>query len=197
MGNGGDWSRQNAFVPDLLWSLLDDASRLLGALWLFRGSLQNVVCAILFVVAFVKGDAPERILASSLLATPIAVFTYRMVLGGVGVYQNVDLGLVAIDLALFAVIWWVALRANRIYPLWLGGAQLVSVLGHLYRFAIVKIQPMAYAVMIRMPFYVLLLAMSIGLAFHIARKRRIGSYPSWRASSVRSAAGQTRMTPAV
>lgn len=155
---------------------------MLERLWYLRADAQIIVCAILFAIALYRGAAPERILAGALLAVPLLDIVCHRVFGPPGPYDTIYIGHLLLDAALFVVVYAVALRANRVYPLWLGGAQIIALVSHFTRAALIRSAPIAYAIMDRIPFYIQILAMVLGLAFHIRRERRLGhSYRSWKA----------------
>lgn len=134
---------------------------------------------VLFAVALRRGGSPERGLAGALLAASAV----EALCGGIDRFHRmhaVDTCLLALDTLLFAAIAAVALRANRVYPLWRGGVQIVVLSSHLARAALPDWTPTAYAAMNRMPFYVQAAVLALGLALHAARVRRFGAgYPGW------------------
>jgi hypothetical protein len=81
-------------------------------------------------------------------------------------------------LAGFAAI---ALNANRNYPLWAAGFQLVAVGSHLVRGLVDSVSPIAYAILAVGPSYCQLALLFAGLLRHRARLRRYGPYRDWRA----------------
>lgn len=151
-------------------------------LWSNKFLLQHALIAALFIFAMAKGAAPERICAGVLLAMPIADQIHHIAVGGSLYYQEVDVGHLAIDVLVFCALLPVALQANRVYPLWIGGTQIIALTAHVYRMSILEIDRIAYDVMQVMPSYIQLVTMSLGLAFHASRQKRVGSYPSWRSS---------------
>src|SRR5688500_566272 len=97
-------------------------------------------------------------------------------------FAEVDPAHLVLDGAELAAITWLALRANRVWPLWAAAAQLITVSGHIA----VMVEPVsvrrAYWAVRELPGYVQLLALACGAAFHARRVRRIGCYRSWRTS---------------
>lgn len=168
----------------------------LELLWNNKFLLQHAFFAFLLVLALAKGAAPERICAGVLLAMPVIDQIHHFVVGGSVYYRNVDIGHLAIDVLVFCALLPVALQANRAYPLWIGGTQIISLVAHVYRMAIIEIDRIAYDVMQVMPSYIQLVAMSLGLAFHVSRRKRLGSYPSWRSSFAPTRASDRKKSPA-
>src|SRR5688572_3643597 len=122
----------------------------LMALWQYRGTIQALMMVALFLWAFRKGAAPEKLTSSILLAMTIAVWLYRWlavvrpeanVIRG---FSGVEPGYLAIDLAGFACLAAVALVANRMYPLWMAGIQLTAVATHFATASAVETLPRSY-----------------------------------------------------
>lgn len=151
-------------------------------LWAVKPQLQYGYAALLFLVALCRGAAPERLLATVLVAMLVVDQIYHLAVGGSIQWRQANLGHLAIDLAVLAAIFAVALHANRIYPLWIGASQIIAVLAHLYRLSLTEINRFAYDMMSVMPSYIQLTALTLGLSFHMSRRRRLGSYRSWRGS---------------
>lgn len=152
-------------------------------LWAAKPFLQYGYGALLLLAALSWGAAPERILATTLAAMLAVDQLYHFVVGGSIVWHHANVGHMVIDCMVFAVVLPVAQRANRIYPLWIGGAQIIALMAHVYRLSLVEINRFAYDMMAVIPSYIQLTAMTLGLAFHMSRRKRLGSYPSWRSSS--------------
>lgn len=149
-------------------------------LWAWKSDFQHAYLFILFLAALRWGAAPERILIGSFAVEAMVHALYHSLARGSITWHNLDVGHLALDCGLFAVFIPVALRANRVYPLWIGGAQIIAMSAHVYRFALTEINRFAYDMMSVTPSYVQVLAMGLGLAFHVSRQKRLGNYPSWR-----------------
>ncbi|HKT86694.1 MAG TPA: hypothetical protein VJQ77_11495 [Novosphingobium sp.] len=134
----------------------------------------------LFLLSLAKGAAPERICAGILLIIPFIDQLHHQALGGSIIYREVDLGHMLIDVLVFCSLLTVALHANRVYPLWLGAAQIIAVITHFYRMSLPDIDQFAYQEMQVMSAYIQIAAITLGLWCHVARRKRHGSYPSWR-----------------
>ncbi|KQM17434.1 hypothetical protein [Novosphingobium sp. Leaf2] len=163
-------------------------------LWFHKDKLQLVIFIVLFLVSLRRAaGAPERILAAMLLAIPVVDHIYHLAAAGSLLWRQADIGHLVIDGAALGGMFFVALHANRVYPLWIAAAQIIATSGHLYRMGLTEINRFAYDVMAIMPSYIQILAMTLGLACHLSRRRKRGSYPSWRRSSflTRGAAAKT------
>ncbi len=89
-------------------------------------------------------------------------------------------GLFLIDWAQLVLFLLIALRANRLYPLVIAAAQIITVVAHLLRLGVIDMHPRTYAVLIIAPDIVQIAALMAGTAWHAHRLGRIGTYPSWR-----------------
>ena len=87
-----------------------------------------------------------------------------------------------IDLVAVAVYSLIAVNANRNYPLWIAGFQLVSVVAHVVQSLIDTVSPLAFAVLVIGPSYGALVVLAAGFFRHIQRERRFGPYREWRMS---------------
>jgi hypothetical protein len=164
-------------------------------LWSLKDEVEFSAYALLFLHSLVRGAGPERILASLLLGMFVIDPIYHRVVGGSMFWYHADLGHVVIDTVVMAVTFAVALGANRVYPLWIAGAQIVAISGHLYRLTLEEINKFAYDAMTVTPSYIQLVALMVGIAFHTSRRRRLGSYPSWRRSSPPMPVDAARTSP--
>ncbi|WP_243991629.1 hypothetical protein [Novosphingobium album (ex Hu et al. 2023)] len=151
-------------------------------LWAWKSELQHAYVFIVFLAALRWGGAPERILAGSFAAEALAHPFYHWFAHGSVFWHHLDLGHLAIDCTFFAIFFPVALQANRVYTLWIGSAQIIAMSAHVYRFSLTEINRMAYDMMAVSPSYIQLTALGLGLAFHMSRQKKLGSYPSWRNS---------------
>lgn len=138
------------------------------------------------------GAGPERGCAAVLFLMTYGDVAFHALLGHGPVYNSVDMLHLVIDLGVAAAFIIVALNANRIYPLWLAGFQLVSVIAHFAREETRFLPKLAYGLMNYMPYYVVLLIATAGLWSHAKRRRRYGPYRSWRRSLNPSPAAMRR-----
>lgn len=129
--------------------------------------------------AYSRGGPPERF-AAVLLAGLVLVDTVYHLLFGPSGFDRVDPWHVFLDVTMLGLLMWLALRANRIWPLFVAAAQLLSVTGHIA----VLVQPdgmrRAYWAMTQIPQYIQLTALLAGAIAHARRERMIGPYRSWR-----------------
>lgn len=96
-----------------------------------------------------------------------------------GSFSTVERGVFLVDLAFLGLATLLALTAHRFWPLWLASLQLVQVETHLVRWADAKGAPFAYALMLALWGYLMVLVITIGVRSH-DRRRRLAIDPSWR-----------------
>lgn len=146
----------------------------------YRAYIQYLIIFSLMAYAFVRGDGPEKE-AGSILSGMVAMdVAYHLLFPESGVYDEIDIGHFLIDLTVLILLGRLAVRANRIYPIWMLAAQIISTLMHLDRGISPAIEPIAYAVLTRVPSYLQIMALGAGLIAHRRRLRRFGTYRSWR-----------------
>ena len=73
----------------------------------------------------------------------------------------------------------IALRANRMYTLWLAAFQLNAVNGHLANFFVPELAGKTYYTGYAWPVFFQIAIAIIGLIAHIRRSRKFGTYRSW------------------
>ena len=131
-------------------------------------------------VAVARGGPPERLAAAIIIFWIMIDVSYHLVFGPSG-FARVDPVHLVIDGGELIAIVWLALRANRMWPLWAAAAQLICVSGHIALF----IEPgmrRAYWAMTQLPPYIQVAALLLGAVAHARRFERIGPYRSWRFS---------------
>ncbi len=149
----------------------------------YRSDGQHIASVLLALAIWRWGAAPERWL--------IAIFIGAMVVP-IKVFEWLDLGnlvmgelawlYVGIDLLAGAAFVAVALKANRNYPLWIAGFQLVAISAHAVKGLVDTVSPIAYLILASGPSYCQLALIFAGVARHVTRTRQFGPYRDWRAS---------------
>ena len=131
------------------------------------------VALILLVVLFAlrKGGRPERHIALVLLGMLAANTLYGVLVGWWTDYDEIPWYRVVFDCTGFAFILIVALRADRWWPLWVSGVQLLSVLAHLLRALDADLHPLVYAIMERWPYWIAIGLTGLGTYLHASRAR--------------------------
>jgi hypothetical protein len=147
----------------------------------YRGEVQHLTAILLAAAIWRWGAAPERWIIALFIMTmivPSKVFEWfdlgNLFIGPYGwIYVLLDvlagLGFVA-----------VALKANRNYPLWIAGFQLVAVSAHAVKGLVDAVSPIAYLILATGPSYCQLLLIFAGFVRHVRRERRFGQYRDWR-----------------
>jgi hypothetical protein len=158
-------------MPDLLIDLYN----------LYRVEVLHITSVILALAIWRWGAAPERWLIGIFIATMVAPLYLSRWLGlgslAFGPYAWIYVG---VDLLATIGFLAVALNANRNYPLWVAGFQLVSVSAHAVRGLGDMVSPFAYLFLAVGPSYCQLLLIGAGFIRHARRERRFGSYRDWR-----------------
>jgi len=111
-------------------------------------------------IALWKGRASERLTAILLLA---AAFVSPLV--AMTSFMGPELGILAVDAALFAFLILLAMVSDRFWPMWAAAFQIVGTLIHVARFVDVTIWPNAYATAEAFWAYPVLLALAVGTWF--------------------------------
>lgn len=142
-------------------------------------ALYNVAMLAAVALALRKGDEPEQLTALVMMTALFADRINHWLLGTPNFF-TINPGHLVLDGWMLIVMVWVALYANRGWPLWVGALQLIVVAGHLAKLFDISAIRRGYWAMITVPGYVQLLVLWIGLASHIRRVDRIGRYASWR-----------------
>ena len=140
----------------------------------------TVVFAAVFL-AVARGGPPERLAAAIIVSWIVADVSYHLMFGPSG-FDEVDPVHLVIDGGELVAIVWLALRANRMWPLWAAAAQLICVSGHVAVFLSPEGMRRAYWAMTQLPPYMQLFALILGAVAHGRRLQRIGPYRSWRFS---------------
>ncbi|MFU7527575.1 hypothetical protein [Qipengyuania sp. ASV99] len=162
----------------------------------YRAVLQDVLAFAVCGAALLWGRGPERAIAVIwLILFEFAGRVYRSLVGTGYQLANVDWFLATTDVLAGAAFIAVALYANRNYPLWIAGMQVLAMTAHLARGMADSVSPVTYALMVAVPGWFQLIFLGIGVARHIARKRKCGAYRDWRFSQTpdnfSSASGRT------
>lgn len=149
----------------------------------YRDDAQRIASLLIGLAMWRWGGAPERALALTFICfftLPIIVLDFTTV-GSVVLGEN-GYVYVVIDTLAFVAFVAIALQSNRNYPLWIAGFQLVALAAYAVRGLVDAVSPLAFAIMVMTPSYYQLALMAAGLALHIRREKRFGSYRDWRMS---------------
>lgn len=128
-----------------------------------------------------KGGAPERIVALLFLAAAGATRLVQQ--GASGMFEDLELDVLAIDLILLALLVAIALRADRIWPIWMVGLHGLTVGVHAAKAYDPGIVPWIYGLAVGKLAYPMLLLLIAATVRHRTRLTRYGIDPSWKRSS--------------
>ncbi|QDH32967.1 hypothetical protein [Porphyrobacter sp. YT40] len=147
----------------------------------YRVAAQHIAALLLAAAIWRWGGGPERLL--------IGIFVGTMVLP---VYPFMWLDVAMIDPDLLFQVWFVidmiaaglfivvALNANRNYPLWIAGFQVVALVAFVVQALVDAVSPLAAAILTIGPSYAILVVLAAGFVRHRLRQRRFGAYREWR-----------------
>lgn len=147
--------------------------------WLVGPYLPVVFSCVLFSTSLAFGAAPERILVGILAA--VSASAWACGYAGTALSDPVmDFICLYIDvIALFAIVS-VAMYANRLYPIGIGGAQLVKIICHFWHLKLEHSSVYVHMLVDSFVFILQLLVATVGLVFHVKRVGDLGGgYSSW------------------
>lgn len=138
-----------------------------------------ILALLLVVVATRFGSVPERMMAWSLLLLDALDHANHWLFGPTD-FVRVDPGHLVISSLGLAIMLWIGLRANRVWPLPICSLQLITVSGHLAVLAAVPGINVVYWAMNVVPGWLQFMIVVIGIAAHTRRHARLGPYRDWR-----------------
>ncbi len=147
-------------------------------IWLIRLLLSASVA-----FAARKGDEPERLVAIVLAAAFLLDIPNHLIFGD-PTWFEVNPGHFVIDLWTCLTLTWVALYANRGWPLWISATQMIVMIAHLAKLLEIDEARRSYWMMTQVPSTAQFLLLIAGTWAHAARQRRIGRYAAWRPERV-------------
>lgn len=148
------------------------------------------ILALCLGYAALRGGAPERLCA--------AIFAMAYILsiiaqsGPAVRFQGVEVGVLAVDVAVLLALLALAIRADRLWTLWVAALQIIGTAGHAVKLADPEVLRSGYAIALALWAYPQLLLLLLGTWNHRRRLARSGADPSWSNFSGRSA---TRRPP--
>ncbi|HEY8603766.1 hypothetical protein [Tsuneonella suprasediminis] len=151
----------------------------------FRYWFQCGLFAMLAIAAWRYGGGPERVLAGVLLWFAIAFPIANWLLGQWTDFSRVDTANAILDGVALIVSLAVALKANRVYPMWFAAFQVLAATAHLVKNLAHGTAALAYVVLYAGPSYCQIVILALGIWNHHRRVRKYGTYRAWRNSSSR------------
>jgi hypothetical protein len=137
------------------------------------------------VYAFATGGAPERLGAAGYLLSCTASFVVLSI-APLTRFHSVEVGVFVVDVLTFIAFTYLALRADRLWTMWVSALLGLGVLGHLARWLGSEVIPWAYAVILSVWSYPILAIIVLGTWNHRRRRALHGDDPSWSSFSFRS-----------
>lgn len=123
-------------------------------------TLFRILLVLVALYALVRGKRDERhisiILVVGVIASNLAVSPVNER------FADVEMGLMLVDLLVFAGFVSVALRSDRFWPLWIAGLQLTTMLGHLLKLFDTDLFSRAYGAALVFWAYPMLLILAAG-----------------------------------
>jgi hypothetical protein len=126
-----------------------------------------------------KGDEPERLVAVTIVVMTVLDIANHLLFGD-PTWFEVNPGHFVIDTWALLTMIWVALKANRGWPLWISATQLIVVMAHIAKLMEIDEARRSYWIMTEVPYLAQIATLFIGTWAHVARQRRIGTYAAWR-----------------
>ena len=148
----------------------------MGGMVIAIASLILTLAAIAY--AWLRGGRPERY-AAALLVAMIALQAAGHAFAPL-IYKSVDPVGLAVDLVGLAGFSWLGISSRRIWPLWAGSLQLLSIGAHFVRALSIPVRPPVYYWMKSLPTVVVILLLILGTWSHQRRElqRKRSSSPS-------------------
>jgi hypothetical protein len=147
----------------------------------FRLYAQDVAALCLCAAALIWGGGPERMIAIVwFVLFRILPQAYWLSVGTGVKLATIDPLVAAWDTIATVIFVAIALNANRNWPLWVAGLQVLALLAHVARGLTDIIAPIAYAVMFAAPGWLQLVIIGIGITRHARRRATYGPYRDWR-----------------
>jgi hypothetical protein len=151
-------------------------------------SFYYALLALAWIYALLRGGAPERIGATIIGVG--SILSLAAVSGPANIYMSVEIGVFVVDAVCLAAFLVLALRANRYWPLWVAGLQLIGTAGHAVKLADPEIIRRAYQIVLVFWSYPMLLLIVLGTWRHQQRLAKFGADRSWSSSWGRSGRGR-------
>ena len=124
------------------------------------------------------GGKPERLATVSILAWIAIDPVYRTFVAPSD-FGTVDWGQVVFDCGLAGAMMAIALRANRIWPLFAAAFSLIPLLGHMAALLDNHTARQAYWAINQLPFLLVLVSLMLGTASHRQRQQIGITCPEW------------------
>ncbi|MEA2998759.1 MAG: hypothetical protein QOK17_592 [Sphingomonadales bacterium] len=145
------------------------------------------------IYAAVRGAGPEKSVAAIYAVS--AILSTALVSGRPARFGSVETGVFVVDMAMLIALAAIAFRANRFWPLWVTALQAVDTAGHTVKLIDPTVIRPAYAAILALWSYPMMLILVIGTWNHQKRLRLYGVDRSWSSFSGRLGLGRRRGPP--
>jgi len=145
-------------------------------IWAYR-----LVFVAVVLFALRKGEEPER-LTAAILITATLLDVVNHALFGYPAFFSLNPGHLVIDIWTLLALLWVALQANRGWPMLACSAQIIVIVAHFAKLTDLSLVRYGYFVMTQLPVSIQAAALFAGTIAHMRRTERIGRYDAWRLS---------------
>ncbi len=144
-----------------------------------QSSIYFSAIIILLFWVILRGSFPERAIVGIILLADVLDQIYHAFYGPSD-FRTADLVHVALDFCAFLGVLWVALGANRFWPLAVCSLHLLGMTGHAAMALNMPGYTQAYWAMTSLTDFIQLPIIAAGVWMHDRRRRLIGPYRDWR-----------------
>jgi hypothetical protein len=137
------------------------------------------------IFVLLKGGAPEKI--GTVILAVGSVLSVAAVSSPTGRFGTVEVGVLLVDVITLLSFLALALRAERYWPLCVTALQAIGTAGHAAKLLDPGVIRSAYAIVLSLWGYLMLLLIVLGTWNHQRRLAKFGVDKSWSSSSGRSA----------
>jgi peptidoglycan biosynthesis protein MviN/MurJ (putative lipid II flippase) len=130
--------------------------------------------------ALAKGDRPERIGAFTLCAGALLSVWVARPLGPR--FRHIEVGILAIDIAILGIFLWLSLRSTRFWPLWIAALLGTEVIVHLGVMVAPTVVREAYMDAVAMWSWAAQVILAVATWRHRTRLKRMDADVPWKPS---------------
>ena len=129
--------------------------------------------------AYLRGSTPEK-LGATIVALNMCVDLLLRQLHGGWDFSAFNSSRFLIDVTELCLLLALALRANRVWPIFSAATQMVAVAGNLAVWGSGGGMQLAYWAVTQMPLFGQIAALATGTYLHVRRQAVVGPYRDWR-----------------
>jgi hypothetical protein len=144
-----------------------------------QSSLYMAALLLLLLFVNLRGAYPERAIIWMIFVADLADLFYHRIYGPSD-FRTVETFHIVADTMTFSAVLWVALGANRLWPLPVCALHLLGLTAHLAKMTGMPSFNQVYWAMTSIPDYLQLPIILVGTLAHSRRFERIGPYRDWR-----------------